>query len=188
MSREASDRNKTQEGCGPSTLPYTEGALYNLSISVSSHIHPITRDWYTATGLQHLSRRSSRRASHAKPKITVLSAWLATCMQDAWTHNLPPCEKPPGQSWHLVSTATLVQIQAFMRDTASYHQLWPAVDKGLAATPRSSCVTLVRPLIRYPTEDLSRRSQNVIVDGCMSSKTAVTSGVPQGTVLGPLFF
>ena len=43
-SREASDRNKPQQcrGPRPSTLLHTEGVLYNLSTSVSSHIHPIT--------------------------------------------------------------------------------------------------------------------------------------------------
>ena len=42
-SREASDRNKPQQGRGPipSTFLHTEGALYNLGTSVSSHIHPI---------------------------------------------------------------------------------------------------------------------------------------------------
>ena len=35
---------------------------------------------------------------------------------------------------------------------------------------------------------LTSRSQQVILDGCLSDPQAVTSGVPQGTVLGTLLF
>ena len=36
------------------------------------------------------------------------------------------------------------------------------------------------------TQFLSNRSQHVMVDGCRSKLVTVASGVPQGSVLGPL--
>ena len=38
------------------------------------------------------------------------------------------------------------------------------------------------------TQFLSNRSQHVMVDGCLSKLVNVVSGVPQGSVLGPLLF
>ena len=38
------------------------------------------------------------------------------------------------------------------------------------------------------TQFLSNRSQHVMVYGCRSKLINVVSGVPQGTVLGPLLF
>ena len=38
------------------------------------------------------------------------------------------------------------------------------------------------------TQFLSNRSQYVLVDGCCSKLVNVVSGVPQGSVLGPLLF
>ena len=38
------------------------------------------------------------------------------------------------------------------------------------------------------TQFLSNRSQQVMVDGCQSKLVNVVSGVPQGSLLGPLLF
>ena len=43
------------------------------------------------------------------------------------------------------------------------------------------------PLLKWASSFLSNRLQHVVVDGCISGANNVLSGVPQGTVLGPLF-
>ena len=43
-------------------------------------------------------------------------------------------------------------------------------------------------VLSISTQFLSNRSQHVMVDGCRSKLVSVGSGVPQGSVLGPLLF
>ena len=43
-------------------------------------------------------------------------------------------------------------------------------------------------LLRWISNYLSERKQQVVVDGAISNKLSVISGVPRGSVLGPLLF
>ena len=44
------------------------------------------------------------------------------------------------------------------------------------------------PMLAWIQDYLTDRSQSVILDGISSCNLPVSSGVPQGTVLGPLLF
>ena len=51
-----------------------------------------------------------------------------------------------------------------------------------------SCYFICGKTLEWITDFLSNRTQNVLIGGKMSDPVNVMSGVPQGTVLGPLLF
>ena len=53
---------------------------------------------------------------------------------------------------------------------------------------KSKAYGMEGPLIRWITNFLSNRIQRVVVNNEMSTWSTISSGIPQGSVLGPTFF
>ena len=78
------------------------------------------------------------------------------------------------------------------------HTLHSALESGQEATfDRVNCLGILYKLcsvgiggsvLSVLTQFLSNRSQQVMVDGCRSKLVNVVSGVPQGSISGPLLF
>ena len=51
-----------------------------------------------------------------------------------------------------------------------------------------SCLSIHQKIIKWIESFLNDRTQQVVVDGQLSVTALIVSGVPQGTVLGPILF
>ena len=61
------------------------------------------------------------------------------------------------------------------------------VDKDLFLQ-KLSAYKVVNSMINWVESYLSNRKQRVNIDGCLSEELDVQTGVPQGSILGPLFY
>ena len=76
------------------------------------------------------------------------------------------------------------QVDAILLD---FSKAFDKVDHSILLSKMSE-IGIQGPLLSWSASFLQGRTQRVLVDGSVSDPCLVQSGVPQGTVLGPLFF
>ena len=99
-----------------------------------------------------------------------------------------------GLSCETQLATTVDQLQKRLDDKQHVHLIILDFQKAFDKVPHRHLLHKLREsgihgqLHEWLTCYLTERTQRVIVDGCESTEARVMSGVPQGTVLGPLMF
>ena len=111
--------------------------------------------------------------------------WCASTFQFAYRKGLGTCDSLLCVSHTLQSALESVQEARIMQIdfSAAFDRVNP-----LGILYKLCFVGIGGSVLSILTQFLSNRSQQVMVDGCLSKLANVVSGVPQGSVLGPLLF
>ena len=185
--------------CAPQIAPYLT-IIFNQSLSEQQ----LPRDWLTANICPVFKKGARSTASNYRP-ISLTCVICKTMEHILYHHIMAHLEQlnilkdyqhgfRKGRSCETQLIITVDEIAKSLDNRSQVDLLILDFSKAFDTVPHAR---LLKKLEHYGINELVlgwirswllNRSQRVIIDGASSNEVSVRSGVPQGTVLGPLMF